>query len=71
MRILNNKQLPVWLDILNESQSYKQNQINQIVDKFDSQSPWANDRFFVTTQCCFNIGRKSVILRYGIDSTDI
>jgi hypothetical protein len=46
MRILNNEQLPLWLDILKESQSYKQNLINQIVDKFDSQSPWPNGIFF-------------------------
>ncbi len=46
MRVLNNEQLPLWLDILKESQSYKQNQISQIVNKFDSQSPWSNDVFF-------------------------
>jgi hypothetical protein len=46
MRVLNNEQLPLWLDILKESQSYKQNQINQIVNKFDSQSPWSDDIFF-------------------------
>jgi len=46
MELLNNEQSPLWLDILNESQSYKQNQINQIVNKFDSQSPWSNDIVF-------------------------
>ena len=46
METKNNEQSPLWLDILKESQSYKQNQINQIVNKFDSQSPWSKDIFF-------------------------
>jgi len=46
MEKVNNAQLPLWFDILNESQTYNQNLINQIVDKFDSQSPWSNDIFF-------------------------
>jgi hypothetical protein len=46
METVNNAQLSLWFDILNESQTYNQNLINQIVDKFDSQSPWSNDIFF-------------------------
>ncbi len=46
MELLNNEQLPLWSYILNESQSYNQNLINQIVNKFDTQSPWSNDIFF-------------------------
>ena len=46
METKNNEQLTLWLDILNESQSYNQNLINQITDKLETKSPWVNDKFF-------------------------
>lgn len=46
METKNNEQLTLWLDILNESQSYNQNLINQITDKLETKSPWINDKFF-------------------------
>lgn len=46
METKNNEQLTLWLDILNESQSYNQILINQITDKLETKSPWINDKFF-------------------------
>lgn len=46
METVNNAQLPLWLDILNESKSYNQNLINLITNRLDAKSPWSNDIFF-------------------------
>ena len=46
METVNNAQLPLWFDILNESQTYNQNLINLITNRLDAKSPWSNDIFF-------------------------